>query len=169
MSDLIGTADLGENVVVYRGIADLETAVGQELGPTGWFTVDQRRVDGFADDTEDHQWIHVEPRRAADGPFGATVAHGFLTLSLVPYFVNQLRRIEGARMGVNYGLERVRFPAPVRVGSRIRARLTLLEVEQVGGGAGNAVQLVTRITVEVEGGAKPACVADLVSRYYVAD
>jgi acyl dehydratase len=148
---------------IYQSVADLEAAIGQELGPTEWFTVDQSRVDGFADMTEDHQWIHVDPDRAADGAFGATVAHGFLTLSLIPYFVNALRRIEGVRMGVNYGLNKVRFPAPVRVGSRVRARTTMTELDRIGT---DAVQLVTRTTVEVEGSAKPACVADLVSRYY---
>jgi len=150
-------------VQTYDGIADLEAAVGRELGPTDWLTVDQARIDGFADDTEDHQWIHVDAGRAAAGPFGATVAHGFLTLSLVPYFVSQLRSIDGARMGINYGLDRVRFPSPVRAGSRIRARATLVSLDKVGDGA---VQIVNRVTIEVEGSAKPACVADLVSRHY---
>jgi len=158
-------------VQTYHGIADLEAAVGGELGPTEWFPVDQTRIDGFADDTEDHQWIHVDAGRAAAGPFGATVAHGFLTLSLVPYFVNQLRSITGARMGINYGLDRVRFPAPVRAGSRIRARATLLSLDKVGDGA---VQIVNRVTIEIEGSAgeasaKPACVADLVSRHYFGE
>lgn len=148
---------------IYRGIADLEAAVGRELDPTEWLTVDQKRIDGFADDTEDHQWIHVDPARAASGPFGAPVAHGFLTLSLVPHFMNASRRIDGVSMGVNYGLNKVRFPAPVRVGSRIRARLTLAELDKIGA---DAVQLVSRIVVEVEGGDKPACVAEIVSRYY---
>lgn len=148
---------------IYRGIADLEAAVGRELGPTEWFVMEQKRIDGFADDTEDHQWIHVDPERAAQGPFGATLAHGFLTVSLVPYFLNQLRRIEGMRMGVNYGLNKVRFPAPVRGGDRIRARSTLLGAERVGH---DGVQLITRTTVEVEGGDKPGCVAELVARYY---
>ena len=103
-------------------IADLEASVGHEAGPTDWFVMEQSRIDTFADATEDHQWIHVDPQRAAAGPFGTTVAHGFLTLSLVPYFAGQLRRIEGARMGINYGLDRVRFPAPVPAGARIRAR-----------------------------------------------
>jgi acyl dehydratase len=150
-------------VQTYHGIADLEAAVGSELGPTDWLTVDQARIDGFANDTEDHQWIHVDAGRAAAGPFGATVAHGFLTLSLVPYFVNKLRSIEGARMGINYGLDRVRFPSPVRAGSRIRARATLISLDKVGDGA---VQLINRVTIEAEGSAKPACVADLVSRHY---
>jgi acyl dehydratase len=151
--------------VVYRSVEDLEAAVGRELGPTDWFTVDQNRIDGFADDTEDHQWIHVDRERAAAGPFGAPVAHGFLTLSLVPYFVSRLRRIEGVRMGVNYGLDKVRFPSPVRAGSRIRARMTMTGLDRVGDAA---VQLVTRTTIQAEGAEKPACVADLVSRYYFA-
>jgi acyl dehydratase len=148
---------------IYRGIADLEAAVGRELGPTEWFTMEQERIDRFADDTEDHQWIHVDPERAAAGPFGATLAHGFLTVSLVPYFLNQLRRIEGVRMGVNYGLNKVRFPAAVRGGDRVRARSTLIGAERVGA---DGVQLVTRTTVEIEGGDKPGCVAELVARYY---
>jgi len=150
-------------VEIFRSTAELEKAVGRELGPTDWFLVDQSRVDGFADVTEDHQWIHVDPERGAAGPFGATVAHGFLTVSLIPFFVNRLRRVEGARMGVNYGLNRVRFPAPVRVGSRIRARTTMTELERIDE---TTVQMVLRTVIEVEGGSKPACVADLVSRYY---
>jgi acyl dehydratase len=150
-------------VQTYHGIADLEAAIGQEIGPTEWFTVDQARINGFADDTEDHQWIHVDQERAAAGPFGTTVAHGFLTLSLLPYFSSQLRSVEGVRMGINYGLDRVRFPTPVAIGSRLRARSTLISLDKVGEGA---VQLVNRVTVEVEGSAKPACVADTVSRFY---
>lgn len=165
MTDLTDTTTAAPDVVVYRSVAELEAAVGRELGPTGWFTVDQSRIDGFADDTEDHQWIHVDPDRAAQGPFGATVAHGFLTLSLVPYFLSRLRRVEGVRMGVNYGLDKVRFPAPVRAGSRTRARTVMTRLDRI---AEDAVQMVTRTTIEVEGGDKPACVADLVSRYYFA-
>ena len=148
-------------IEVYRSIADLEAVVGRELGPTDWLTVDQERVDGFADDTNDHQWIHVDRERAASGPFGTTVAHGFLTLSLVPWFANQLRRVE-SRMALNYGLDRVRFPAPVPVGSRLRARWTVVSVDRTGAGS---AQLVSRTTVEIEGAPKPACVADLVVRY----
>lgn len=164
MTDLTIPAAAGAGIEIYRGVEDLAAAVGRELGPTEWFTVEQSRVDGFADDTEDHQWIHVDTERAAGGPFGATVAHGFLTLSLLPYFVNRLRRIEGVRMGVNYGLNKVRFPAPVRVGSRTRARATMAGLERIGD---DTVQIVTHIVVEIEGGDKPACVADLVSRYYL--
>lgn len=147
----------------HQGIADLEAAVGTELGPTDWFTVDQSRIDRFADATEDHQWIHVDTERAAAGPFGKTVAHGFLTLSLIPHLAGQLRRSDGARMGINYGLNRVRFPAPVPVGSRVRARSTLISCDRIDD---NAAQLVNRVTIEVEGNAKPACVADTVSRVY---
>jgi len=148
----------------HSGIAAIEASVGTEVGPTDWFTVDQARINTFADATEDHQWIHVDTERAAAGPFGGTVAHGFLTLSLVPYLASQLRRGgEGARMGINYGLDRVRFPTPVPAGSRIRARSTLISCDRVGD---DAVQLVNRVTIEVEGSEKPACVADTVSRLY---
>lgn len=163
--DLTDADQAPPEAVVYRGVAELEAAVGEELGPTAWLVVDQPRIDGFADDTLDHQWIHVDPVRAASGPFGATVAHGFLTLALVPYFVNQLRRIENVEMGVNYGLDRVRFPSPVRAGSRIRARSTMVSADHIGE---RAVQVLTRTTIEAEGSTKPACVADLVARYYFA-
>lgn len=150
----------------YGSVADLEAAVGKEIGPSEWFLIEQSRIDGFADDTEDHQWIHVDTEQAAAGPYGATIAHGFLTLSLVPYFISQLRTVENIRMGINYGLEKVRFPAPVKAGSRVRARATLVDMKKVGDGA---VQLVNRVTVEVEGGDKPVCVAELVGRYYFDD
>ena len=148
---------------ILHGLADLEKAVGQEIGPTEWFMIDQARVSGFADDTEDHQWIHVDPERAKAGPFGGPVAHGFLTLSLIPHLMGELRRVEGVRMGVNYGLDRVRFPSPVLVGRRIRARATVTSLDKI---AGDAVQVVTLVTIEVEGSQKPACVAEMVSRYY---
>ena len=150
----------------YHSVADLEAAVGREIGPTDWFEVDQPRVNGFADDTEDHQWIHIDPERAAAGPFGGPVVHGFLTLSLIPYLTSQLRRVDNVTMGVNYGLDRVRFPAPVLVGRRIRARATVTSLDKI---SADAVHLVTRVTIEVEGSDKPACVADMVSRYYFAD
>ena len=136
---------------ILHGLADLEKAVGQDIGPTEWFMIDQARVNGFADDTEDHQWIHVDPERAKAGPFGGPVAHGFLTLSLIPYLMGELRRVEGVRMGVNYGLDRVRFPSPVLVGRRIRARATVTSLDKI---AGDAVQMVTRVTIEVEGSEK---------------
>ena len=150
-------------VETYKSAAALEAAVGTEIGPTVWFTIDQDRVNGFADVTEDHQWIHVDKERAAKGPFGTTIAHGFLTLSLLSHLVSELRRVEGVRMGINYGLNKVRFPAPVPVGSRVRARTTMVSAEPTGDGA---VQVVNRVTIEVEGSPKPACVADWVSRFY---
>src|SRR3954451_1097764 len=146
---------------VFRGVDGLRAAIGEELGPTDWLLINQARIDTFAGATEDRQWIHVDPERAAAGPFGTTVAHGFLSLSLVPHFVNAVRRIEGVRMGVNYGLDRVRFPAPVPVGSRLRGRSTILGVEEL---PGDTVQTVVRTTIDIEGVAKPACVADVVSR-----
>jgi len=152
-------------VDIHPGLSALEAAVGTETGPTDWFTVDQERINAFADATEDHQWIHVDSDRAASGPFGTTVAHGFLTLSLVPYLSAQLRRVDGVRMGINYGLDRVRFPAPVPAGARLRARSTLIRCEPVSG-VPDAAQLVNRITIEIEGSAKPACVAEVVSRLF---
>jgi acyl dehydratase len=149
--------------VVYRGEDDLIAALGTALGPSSWLTVDQARVNGFADVTEDHQWIHVDPERAASGPFGTTIAHGFLTLSLLPRFVSELRAVEGMRMGLNYGLNKVRFPAPAPVGCRLRAMATTTEVEKMADGG---IQVVNRVTIEIEGSAKPACVADMVSRFY---
>jgi len=155
--------DPNSNPVVLSSIEEIEAAVGVEVGPGAWFTVDQSRIDGFADDTNDHQWIHVDVEKAKAGPFGATIAHGFLTVSLVPYLVNQLRRIENVSRGINYGMNKVRFPTPVPAGSRIRARMTLTECERIGDAA---VQAVSRVTIEVEGSDKPACVCELVSRYY---
>lgn len=156
------------DVATYRSVEDLEAATGVELGPTDWFVMEQARIDTFADATEDHQWIHVDPQRAADGPFGTTIAHGFLTLSLVPYFANQLRDLENVAMGINYGLNKVRFPTPVPVGSRMRGRATLLSVERIDGGNAPAAQLVNQVSIEIENVAKPACVAEMVSRVYFA-
>jgi acyl dehydratase len=150
-------------VRIFRDVADLEAALGEELGPTNWLCIDQGRIDLFAAATEDRQWIHVDPDLAASGPFGTTIAHGYLSLALIPYFVGTLRRVEGTRMSVNYGLDRVRFPAPVPVGSRVRARATVRALERL---PGDAVQVLTRTTVEIEGVDKPACVADTISRYY---
>jgi acyl dehydratase len=142
------------------GIEELQGLVGEELGASDWHEVDQARVDAFADVTDDHQWIHVDRERAAAGPFGGTIAHGYLTLSMLPALMAEVWRVEGARMGINYGLNRVRFPAPVPVGSRVRAVGRLLEVAPIEGG----VQGVVQATVEVEGGEKPACVAETVFR-----
>ena len=140
----------------------LPTRVGQDLGTSPWLTIEQSRIDAFADVTGDPQWIHIDPARAAAGPFGATVAHGFLTLSLIPYFAERTFEVDGTRMGVNYGLNRVRFPAPVPVGSRLRGRFRLLSCEALDGGW----QLVTEAVIEREGSDKPVCVAEQVSRRY---
>ncbi|MFW6689503.1 MaoC family dehydratase [Streptomyces sp. MAR4 CNX-425] len=145
----------------FTSVDELKDAVGEHLGLSDWVEVDQRRVDLFAEATGDHQWIHVDPERAAEGPFGGTIAHGYLTLSLLPLFAAQLVAVDGVRMGVNYGTNKVRFPAPVPVGSRLRASATIVDVTEVTGG----VQLAVRYTVEREGGEKPVCVAESVSRY----
>jgi acyl dehydratase len=150
-------------VDVYREVADLEGALGRDLGPTEWMTIDQARVDKFAESTEDRQWIHVDAERAATGPFKGTVAHGYLTVALIPHFVNSLRRHENLEMSLNYGLNKVRFPTAVPVGRRVRARTTLVDLEKLGD---RGAQVVLRTTVEIEGVDKPACVAETVSRYY---
>jgi acyl dehydratase len=147
---------------VFTSAEELRAAVGEQLGHSDWLEVDQKRIDLFAEATGDHQWIHVDPERAATGPFRTTIAHGYLTLSLLPLFVPQIMRVEGMRMGVNYGTNKVRFPSPVPVGSRLRATAALKGVEDAGGG----VQVTAVVTVEREGGEKPACVAESVSRYY---
>ena len=140
----------------------LPELVGQSLGTSPWLTIDQDRINAFAEVTGDPQWIHVDAQRAAQGPFGATVAHGFLTLSLLPWFSERTFEVTGSTMGVNYGLNRVRFPAPVPVGSRLRAHLVLKSAEALAGGW----QLVTEVTIEREGSDKPVCVAESVSRRY---
>jgi acyl dehydratase len=145
------------------GLAVLFEKQGQELGVGEWFEITQERVDRFAEATEDRQWIHVDPERAEDGPYHGTIAHGFLTLSLVLWLGRGLSpRPDGVKMTVNYGLNRVRFPAPAPVGSRIRARVKNLAMEQVSPGA---LHVINQITVEVEGGSKPACVAELIARH----
>jgi acyl dehydratase len=148
---------------IFISADELKAAVGEQLGYTGWLEVDQKRIDLFAEATGDHQWIHVDPERAKAGPFGTTIAHGYLTLSLLPLFGPQLIGVEGVRMGVNYGTNKVRFPAPVPVGSRLRATARIANVEDVTGG----VQLTLAFTVEREGGEKPVCVAESVARYYL--
>jgi acyl dehydratase len=150
---------------VFEKPADLEAAVGRALGASEWLQVTQERVNLFADATDDHQWIHVDPERAKTGPFGAAIAHGYLTLSLVNKFLPQLLEVRGISMGVNYGVDRVRFPAPVKVGARVRGTGELVEVERQKDGS---VQAKVRVTVEIEGGGKPACVAETISRYYPA-
>ena len=147
----------------FESLAELRKAVGTEVGVSDWLQIDQPRINLFADATDDHQWIHVDPQAAAQGPFGTTVAHGYLTLALLPKLSEGVVRVKGVRMGVNYGLNKVRFPAPVPVGSRVRARYELVSVEDVDNGG---VQTVFRVTVEREGGDKPVCVAETVSRFY---
>ncbi len=147
----------------YARLSDLQALVGQEVGTSDWLTVDQDRIDRFAQATGDHQWIHTDPQRAAAGPFGATVAHGFLTLSLIPAFLETGFAIDDVRMGVNYGLNRVRFVSPVRVGSRLRGHFKLLAWEPLEGGA----QVTTEVTIEIEGVGRPACVAEAVARHFV--
>ena len=142
-------------------LADLAGQVGQPLGTSPWLGIDQQRIDAFAEATGDHQWIHVDATRAAAGPFGATIAHGYLTLSLLPMLADQAFVIDDVAMGINYGLNKLRFPHPVRVGSRVRAHFTLSEFEILADGS---VQLVVLATVEIEGVAKPACVAEMVTR-----
>jgi len=153
----------GLSVKTYQQLAELEALVGSALGTSDWLKIDQERIDQFAAVTGDDQWIHVDPVRAAAGMFGTTVAHGFLTLSLLPFFGRSAYRVGGVRMSVNYGLNRVRFPAPVPVGSRLRAHYKLLSFEHIEGG----VQIVTEVSIEREGHAKPVCVAEAVSRSYV--
>jgi acyl dehydratase len=142
-------------------MSSLRDIVGVELGPTDWLEVSQERIDTFAQATDDHQWIHVDPVRAAEGPFGTTIAHGYLTLSLcAPLLSQALAGLTGSSMGINYGTNKVRFPAPVPAGSRIRARATVVSVDDVPGGE----QAVVVTTVEREGGEKPVCVAEVVLR-----
>ncbi len=148
--------------VHFASLASLQSRVGEHLATSPWLTVDQRRIDLFAEATGDHQWIHVDPVRAAAGPFGTTIAHGFLTLSLVPELAASAMQVDDVKMGVNYGLNRVRFMAPVTVGSRLRGQIRLKAYEPIEGGA----QLTMEISIEREGSAKPVCVAEAVSRRF---
>ena len=147
----------------FAHLAGRRPLVGTDIGTSDWITVDQRRIDQFAEATGDHQWIHVDPVRAAAGPFGTTIAHGFLTLSLLPEMSQSAFTIDDVRMGVNYGLNRVRFTSPVPVGSRVRGRFRLLAYDPIGGGA----QLTVEVAMEREGVAKPVCIAESLSRRYV--
>ena len=150
-------------MTTFAHLADLATLEGQEIGRSGWIVVEQSSIDQFAQATGDEQWIHVDPARAAAGPFGTTVAHGFLTLSLLSQLFTAAVAFEDVRLSINYGLNRVRFPSPVPVGSRLRALCVLDTFEPLEGGA----QLTVAITLEREGGAKPACVAEWVTRHFV--
>lgn len=140
----------------------LLAAVGERFGPTVWVEIEQDRIDLFAKATDDHQWIHVDPERAKDGPFGGTIAHGYLTMSLVNRFLPELVEVRGVSMGINIGTDNLRFLNPVRAGSRIRGVGELVKAEEAKGG----VQAVVRVTVEIEGAEKPACVVDTISRFY---
>ena len=145
----------------FSGLEEFVAAQGSQLGPTDWLEVTQERVNLFADATDDHQWIHVDPERAANGPFGGTIAHGLMTLSLLPHFTHQLYTVDNIAMAVNYGYNKVRFITPVRVGSRIRARAEIAKVDQLDG----AVQATVPVTVEIEGSDKPAAVAESIVRF----
>jgi acyl dehydratase len=148
---------------VFEKLADLKPLVGQELAVSDWFPVSQQRIDQFAEATGDHQWIHVDPERAAKGPFGATIAHGFLTLSMLPLLLETAVDIRDVKMGVNYGLNRVRFTAPVPVGSELRGRIRLLAFDDLPDGG---AQLTTEVTIERKGSDKPVCIAESISRRY---
>jgi acyl dehydratase len=151
----------------FNSIEELESLVGEEVAVSDWVTVDQERINRFADATGDHQWIHVDPARAAEGPFGTTVAHGFLTLSLLPLLTAQAIVVHNTKMGVNYGLNKVRFPAPVPVDSRLRGRFRLVQIDRLEPLMGvPGAQVVWEVTIEREGSAKPVCVAQSVSRRY---
>jgi acyl dehydratase len=144
---------------VFANIDEFRDTVGEELGVSDWHPVTQQQVDGFAEATGDHQWIHVDPERAAQGPFGGPIAHGFLTLSLIPMLAKDVYRVEGLRMGINYGLNKVRFPQPVPVGSAVRGRAVLTSIAE----AAHGTQAVITWTLEIDGQSKPACVAEMVS------
>ncbi|CDO27428.1 MaoC family dehydratase [Mycolicibacterium porcinum] len=146
---------------VFSGLDEFVAAQGSELGPTEWMEITQERVNLFADATDDHQWIHVDPEKAASGPFGGTIAHGLLTLSLLPHFTHQLYRVDNVRLAVNYGYNKVRFITPVRVGAKVRARAAITDVAQLDG----AVQATMTVTVEIEGSEKPAAVAESIVRF----
>jgi acyl dehydratase len=150
-------------VRVFNGADELKAAVGEQLGTSDWVTVEQKQIDTFAEATGDHQWIHVDAEKAKNGPFGGTIAHGYLTLSLLPVFSAQVYKVENVKMGINYGLNKVRFTSPVPVNSRLRGSFELLEVSEVK----DALQVVNKVTVEIEGSERPACVAEWVTRVYV--
>ena len=150
-------------MTTFESADSILQSIGKQLGESQWLQVTQDRINRFADATDDHQWIHVDPEKARQGPFGACIAHGYLTLSLVSYFLPQIVQVKGVRMGINYGTDKVRFPNAVKVGSRVRARGELVAAERTKDGA---VQATIRVTVDIENEGKPACVADTISRYY---
>ena len=148
---------------VFESLAELKPLVGQEIAVSDWVEMTQQRIDQFAEATGDHQWIHVDPQRAAAGPFGATIAHGFLTLSMLPMFAESAIEFRNVRMSVNYGLNRVRFTSPVPVGSELRARFRLVAVDDI---ADDGVQVTTEVTIERKGSDRPVCVAESIARRY---
>lgn len=151
----------------FESLQALRQCVGEEVGVSDWITIDQARIDRFAEATGDHNWVHVDPERAAQGPFGKTIAHGFLTLSLLPLITNTSITIGNVKLGLNYGLNKVRFPTPVPVDSRVRGRMRLKEMEEVAPVGGNpGYQITFEVTVECEGATKPACIAENVQRRY---
>ena len=162
---MLGTANLGTSframARTINGIDELKSLVGENMGTSDWMEITQDRVNLFAEATGDHQWIHVDPVKAKDGPFGGTIAHGYLTMSLGPVLLPQVVSVTGFSMALNYGLNKLRFPAPVPVGSKVRLTADLLDVEDVAGG----VQVTYRLTFEVDGQDKPACVAEAVYRW----
>ena len=149
-------------MLTVNGIDDLKTRIGDELGVSEWHEVTQQDIDTFAEVTGDDQWIHVDPERAKETPFGGTIAHGYYTLSLAPKFSYELFKLDGVAFGLNYGLNKVRFPAPLPVGSKVRMRMELQSVEDIPGGA----QITMKLTFEVDGGEKPVCVAEALSRVF---
>ena len=150
---------------IFKHPNELLQSVGAQLGHSEWLLIDQDRINLFADATGDHQWIHVDPVKAKDGPFGACIAHGYLTLALANLFLPQLIRADNLKMGVNVGCDRVRFPAPVKAGARVRGRGEILKVERIK----DAVQSTVRVTIEIEGSERPGCVVDTISRYTFND
>ena len=148
--------------MVFSSADELIAAEDRELSVTDWIEIRQQRIDQFTNATDDHQWIHVDPERAKDGPFGACIAHGYLTLALANLFLPQLIRADNLKMGVNVGCDRVRFPAPVKAGARVRGRGEILKVERIK----DAVQSTVRVTIEIEGSERPGCVVDTISRLY---
>jgi acyl dehydratase len=148
-------------VRVFNDLSEFVAAAGSQLGPTEWLPISQDRVNQFAEATDDHQWIHVDPERAASGPFGGAIAHGLLTLSLLPHFTHQMYRVDNVKLAVNYGYNKVRFITPVKVGANVRARAEIANVDQLDG----AVQATMRVTVEIEGSDKPAAVAESIVRF----
>ncbi|MEV7177167.1 MaoC family dehydratase [Kitasatospora sp. NPDC093679] len=151
-------------MTTFASLADLKAAVGTELGTSEWHTIGQEQVNLFAEATGDHQWIHVDPARAKESPFGGTIAHGYLTLSLIPVLAKECYGVEGIAMALNYGSEKVRFPSPVPVGTAVRATAELLSADEVPGG----VQALVRFTISSEGSPKPHCVAETITRFYAA-